>query len=229
MRGCRTRRCGVGGQPRGALRSKNSFSALSPAPPLGRFPASHRSCQPEQSLAPPRSRWRHAAGRHAARLGSVWLNMATVLTLTRLGRVGSLRGDDLVSPARMRTEHSVIEEQVDARPRRESGEALEEFQGVEQQVRRPVGPPVAQPQQDLGPPSVGQPDQTVGTPDAAEHGRVQGDPLNRSPISAAVCNASSSRPHSARRIAAGSIRRAHRAGTIAARTMAARNVTKPIA
>lgn len=47
------------------------------------------------------------AGRHAARADSAALNMATLLTLTLLGRLVSLPGDGLVSPARMWTEHSV--------------------------------------------------------------------------------------------------------------------------
>jgi hypothetical protein len=45
---------------------------------------------------------------------------------------------------RARGQHTVVQNQIDSRPRRESGETFEELDRLEQEMGRPIGPPSPQ-------------------------------------------------------------------------------------
>ena len=54
--------------------------------------------------------------------------------------LGATVGNDLRPPARVRREDTVVEDQVDRRPRRQRRQLLEELHRLEEQVRRAVAP-----------------------------------------------------------------------------------------
>jgi hypothetical protein len=108
---------------------------------IGRPPGVWHLARPTGALHDASVGWHH----HGAR----WLPAPTV-SITCRGAGGCTRaGNNERPPPRPRRQHAVIENQVDARPRREGRQALEQFDRLEQQVRGPVAPASAQLQQHL--------------------------------------------------------------------------------
>ena len=66
-----------------------------------------------------------------------------------MGADGFPESDHVGPPRRARGQHAIVENQVDARPRCQRGEALEQFHGVKQQMRSAVRPWAPQLEADL--------------------------------------------------------------------------------